>query len=277
MSYNKRFMRLVPRAAVALTVWLVASPLAAQTADPLAPARLHYNSGRFAEAIVAASSPLLPAASRNEAKVLVGRASLERYRTTGTATDLSNAREAFRAVDPSSLSPRASAELLVGLAEALFLDSNYRAAAELFRSAFDRAESLAPNAREGLLDWWATSVDRFAQTRPPEERVAPYNQIISRMDAELRTRPGSPAAAYWLPAAALARGDLARAWDLAVAGFVRALLDPNGGTLRTNLDQLVLQGIIPERVKAQPKDADMDAARAELTAQWELVKKKWAK
>jgi hypothetical protein len=277
VSYNKRFISLVSRAAVVLIVWLVAPPLAAQTADPLAPARLHYNSGRFAEAIAAASSPLMPMASRNEAKVLIGRARLERYRTSGTETDLASAREAFREVDPSSLSPHARAELLVGLAEALFLDSEYRAAAELFRSTFDQAESFAPHARDELLDWWATSVDRFAQTLPPEERAAPYNQIISRMDTELRKRPGAAAAAYWLPAAALARGDLARAWDLAVAGYVRALLDPNGAKLRANLDQLVLQGIIPERVKVQSKDGDVDAARAELTGHWELVKKKWAK
>ena len=46
------------------------------------------------------------------------------------------------------------------------------------------------------------------------------------MSAELATDGGSAPASYWLAVAARGTGDLERAWQAAIAGWVRASLAP---------------------------------------------------
>ena len=66
-----------------------------------------------------------------------------------------------------------------------------------------------------------------------------------------------------------------RAWDAAVAGWVRArLVGERAPALRADLDRLVLQGIIPDRVRHMAQD-QRAAAESQLKAEWELVKEKW--
>ena len=80
-------------------------------------------------------------------------------------------------------------------------------------------------------------------------------------------------AAYWLPAAHRALGELERAWDTAISGWVRSVLAGEAGAdLRADLDRLVLQAIIPERVRAQAAgDLDRERLAADLRAAWETV------
>ena len=102
-----------------------------------------------------------------------------------------------------------------------------------------RRDGLTGEARERVLDWWASAIDREAKPRPDIERQGVYQRIRTRMDEELATHPGSGAAAYWIAAAARAQGDLQAAWDAAQAGWVRARLGSDkGAALRSDLDRL---------------------------------------
>jgi hypothetical protein len=129
-----------------------------------------------------------------------------------------------------------------------------------------------------VLDWWATSVDREAQTRQPDERPAIYGRVLERMTEEIAESPGSAAAGYWLAMAARAGGDIDRAWHAAIAGWLRApLAEDRGAALRTDLDRLVTQAIIPERAAKLTGKSDVKDAQAAMAAEWEAFKKAWSK
>ena len=110
----------------------------------------------------------------------------------------------------------------------------------------------------------------------PEERGEIYESLAARMRAHLGRYPESSTASYWLPAAALARGDLELAWDLALAGWVRSTLAPEGGaSLRADIDRLVTQALIPERVKRLGDEAEAADAATRFTGEWEEAKGRW--
>jgi tetratricopeptide (TPR) repeat protein len=245
--------------------------------DPLAEARDLYNRGRYEAAIDAARRAVEIGTFRHAALVVLGRAGLERFRQTADPADLSAAREALRQVDASRLDTRDRLELVIGLGEALYLDDLYLPAADILESALDEAPMLGPSARDQLLDWWASALDRHAQARPPAERAPFYARITAFMTEELERDAGTGAAAYWLAVAARATGDLDRAWDLARSGWVRAQLTRDrGAALRPDLDRLVTQAIIPERARrvASPP-ADLESIVASMLAEWEAFKEKW--
>jgi hypothetical protein len=87
---------------------------------------------------------------------------------------------------------------------------------------------------------------------------------------ELTSRPGSATAVYWTAAAARAEGDVQGAWDAVEAGWVRASL-ATGETmaLRSDLDRLMILGIVPERAKALAQSPD------DLRSEWERFKARW--
>ena len=261
---------------MALAVVLVgaAAPSAQPvTTDPLARARQLYNAGQYDEAVTAAREAAVKPSAQSEANLLLGRALLERHRASRTTEDLAGARQALVAVDASTLSDRGRLDLVVGFGEALYLDGQYRSAASLLEPALEQMGLLSPAAREQVVDWWGTAMDRYAQTRPPDERVDIYDEISARLRLHLARHPDSSASSYWLPAAALARGDLELAWDLALAGWVRSSLAPDKGiSLRTDLDRLVTQAIIPERVKRLVDEPDSTAAAARFASEWDEAK-----
>ena len=75
--------------------------------------------------------------------------------------------------------------------------------------------------------------------------------------------------------AARGAGDVERAWDAAVAGWVRSTLNPaSSETLRTDLDRLVTTALIPERVKTRPV-REQPELLASLRSEWDLVKQQW--
>ena len=243
--------------------------------DPVARARQLYNAGKYDEAIAASREAAGRAGSQNEANLLLGRALLERHRASRTTEDLTAARDALRVVDAATLTDRGRLDLVVGLGEALFLDGAYRPAAALLEPALEQMGLLAPAAREQVVDWWATAMDRYAQTRPPDERTDIYDGISRHLQQHLGRYPDSAAASYWLPAAALARGDLELAWDLALAGWVRSTLAPDKGVaVRADLDRLVTQAIIPERVKRLVDEPDA-AAATRFASEWDEAKGRW--
>jgi hypothetical protein len=161
------------------------------------------------------------------------------------------------------------------LGQALYFGDSYGPAAEIFDTALNSGSMLTGRDRVKLLEWWATSLDREAQTRPPDRRAPLYARIVARMEAELDAAPGSAVANFWLPSAARGEGDLERAWDAAIAGWVRASLDADTVTsLREDLDRLVAEALIPERVRSRSGRDQQDAAAA-LRSEWEAVKQNW--
>jgi hypothetical protein len=71
-------------------------------------------------------------------------------------------------------------------------------------------------------------------------------------------------------------GDLDRAWDVAIAAWVKtSQASPRAAELRTDLDRYVNQVLIPERAKRTPPAEE--AARANLLrAEWEALKQQWS-
>ena len=249
----------------------------AQAPDPLAEARQLYNQGRYEAAMQAADIVRGQWQVRHAGHLVYGRAAIERFRQTADAADLALGRDALRAVDASRLDARDRLDLIVGLGQALYFDGQFRVAAEVFTSVLDQAHTLGPAARDQLLDWWATSLDRHAQARPAAERDGIYDRILAQMDAELRRDAGAASASYWLAAAWRGKGDLERAWDAALAGWVRAQLTRDRGAgLRPDLDQLVRDVIIPDRARRMPPPSDADQAATAMLAEWESFKQKWA-
>jgi hypothetical protein len=248
---------------------------AAGKPDPLAAARQFYNLGQYDQAIAAAREAATRPALVSSARLIMGRSRLERSRHDQSGKDLDDARADLRAVDPLALDPRERIELQVGLGELLFFDERFGAAAELLAPIVAEAPSLAPEARARALDWWATALDRQAQALPATERPPVYARVTARMEEELRRDAGSAPAGYWIAAAARGSGDLDRAWSAAMAGWIRGTLARDRGVaLRTDLEKLVTEGIIPDRAAKAPA-RERRQITAALTAEWEAFKRIW--
>lgn len=263
------------RVALALVGCLLAAPAAAAPGR-ISEARRFYNQELYELAIKAAIDARASGEAADEASLIMARAHLERFRQTRDARNLAEAREALRALDATRLSATAQAEFTLALGQWLFLGDRFRAAAELFDSVSGRVDHLGPAARDRLLDWWATALDRQAQ-EDPAHRAALYQRIVDRMETELRLQPGSTAAGYWLAAAARSMGDTERAWHAALASYLRARLAADRGVaLRADLDRLVTTAIIPERARQMAgPTADPRPAIESMTAEWDQVKALW--
>lgn len=255
-----------------------ASPVETATAG----ARAHYNAGRPMEALALLQPVLVRAGEPAPAALVAARALLERYRSSTDPADLSSARDHLRAINPVSLDAAQRRELVIGLAEALYLEDAFAASAELFETALGETNGDAPLSgigRERVLDWWATALDRHAQVKPQAERRQVYARIADRMERETREVPTSTPAAYWLAAAARGAGDLDRAWAAATAAWVRAsMMNDRGAALRADIDRLVQQALIPERVRSLDLGArESEQAAAGMLVEWELTKKNWTR
>ena len=258
-----------------LALLLLTSPAWAAEHPSLAKARALYNAGDFDGAISAAAVSRRVTGSGDASALVIARSHLERYRQRADPADLAAAREALGSVRSAALTPRDQVDLLVGLGQSLYLGEVFGAAAELFDTSLSRAALLPERDRLLLLDWWATALDREAQTRAPERRARVFERIGERMETELRQDPANTVANYWLAVAARGLGDVDRAWDAAVAAWVRSTLKPESAdTLRTDLDRLVTQALIPERARTKPAREQPESLAA-LRAEWDLVKQQW--
>jgi hypothetical protein len=256
-----------------LLVLAVAAIGAASAPDQLTLARRYYNQGQYDQAIEAARVASTNPATASSARLVMGRSRLERYRQALVPQELEDARVDLHAVDPRTLEPRERIELQVGFGELLFFEERFGAAAELLDPIVDLSATLAPDAHERAIDWWATALDRQAQQMG--ERSLVYSRIGERMEQELRRDPASAPATYWLAASARAAGDLDRAWATALAGWIRATLTRDRGVaLRADLDKLVTQAIIPDRAARSPAK-DRKQAAATMLEEWENFKKIW--
>jgi tetratricopeptide (TPR) repeat protein len=264
------------RALTSALLLLVTLNAAAQSSRAdLAKARAHYNQREFDAAIEAASAARRHIETADTACIVLARAHLERYRERADPADLSAAREALGLVRATSLEARDQVELLLALGESLFLEDDFGAAAVIFESGLDRAAATDAGLADAMLEWWGSAVERQAGALPREPRVVLFRRLAQRTERQLANDPASAAASYWHVVALRGEGEVDRAWDAAVAGWVRArLVGERAPAVRADLDRLVLQGIIPDRVRHLPVD-QRTGAESQLKANWELVKEKW--
>jgi hypothetical protein len=266
----------VTRAFALLAVVLAVSaiPAAAQRAE-LARARSLYNQRQFDAAIEAAVLAQKTPATADAATVVLARAHLERYRERANPGDLSAARVALGTVRVSNLDTRDHVDFLMALGEALFFEDDFGAAATLFESGIEHAIAQGSETGESMLEWWGSAVERHADTLERAGRIEAFKRLRERMTRELARNPGSAAAAYFLAVAARGSGDPLEAWNAAIAGWVRArLAGARSAALRADLDKLVLEGIIPDRVQMLSVDRRAQA-EADLRAEWAVVKERW--
>jgi hypothetical protein len=260
------------RAFLVAALLLVASAAdAADRVDPLARARLLYNQGEWDAAVAAAEEGGRSPDKADGADLITARAYLEKFRQTGSPDDLALARDRLRRIQVARLTPPERIEWLVGLGETLYFDGSAGAAGELFDSVLDDS-SLADDARDRVLDWWASALDEEGRRRGDADRAVVYGRVRERMRLELARNPASATASYWLSAAARGQGDLQAAWDAAQAGWVRAALTGLGGdALREDLDRLVVRALVPERARA------LGQAEYALQDEWDQFKERWQK
>jgi hypothetical protein len=246
--------------------------LAATPPDPLVRARQFYNQQQYDAAIAAAREAQRRPNLADAAGVVLARAHLERYRISDEAADLAAARETLPSIDVSRLVPADRRDLTIGFGELLYFDGRFGAAAEMFGAALGGPDPLAAPTRELVLDWWAIALDREAQTAADRERRRIYERILQHMEGVLLADRESASAIYWLAAAAAGTDDPDRAWDAAVAGWIRA---PLGGgrraSLRADLERLVLELVIPRRARLAP-GGDVALATTAMLAEWAAIK-----
>ncbi len=260
--------------ALALLSGLPAAASAQAARADLARARTAYNQRDFNEAIAAATVARRATDTADAAAIVLARAHLERYREGADPADLSAARSVLGSVRTAALDDRDEVELLLAMGEALFLEDDFGASAEVLESGLGRAR-IDPELFESMLEWWGSAIERRASSAAPEARRMLHARLVDRMTNELRLSPSSSAASYWLVVGLRGAGEIDRAWDAAVAAWVRArLAGSRSATLRADLNQLVVQGIIPDRVRHIAQD-QRAAAESQLRADWELVKERW--
>jgi hypothetical protein len=254
---------------------LISAPSASAQRADLARARTAYNQGQFDVAIEAAGVAHKVQATADAAAVVLARAHLERYRQRANPDDLSAARVALGTVRVSNIDARDSVDFLMALGEALFFEDDFGAAALLFESGIDAAVAQGPQTGEAMLEWWGSAVERYADALQRDDRKPAFQRLRDRMMKELSRNPGSAAAAYFLVVAIRGTDQPVDAWEAAIAGWVRArLAGARSATLRADLDKLMLQGIIPDRVRAVPADKRAQT-ESELRGEWTVVKERW--
>ena len=134
--------------------------------------------------------------------------------------DLIEARDALRAVEPPAGSPRRAVRADGRLRSVAVPHRALRRGRRAVRYGA-RVRGGAPAvSRDRLLDWWASALDRHVQEAGGDAAEL-YGRVLERMEQEARRDPSSAAAAYWIAAAARGLGQLERAWQAAMAAWVR--------------------------------------------------------
>jgi hypothetical protein len=264
------------RAVIAALV-LVLCATAAEAAEPpaLVKARALYNAAEYDGAIQAAAEARRQPEWDDEALLVIARSHLELYRQRFDPANLTMAREALTAVRAAELTPRDYVDLLVGMGQQLYFTDEFGGSAELFDTALAQGFLLNGRERLMLLDWFANALERSTQMRSSDRRFTVFQRLSDRMDEELRRDPANPVANYWLAVGARGIGDIDRAWDVAMAGWVRSRLASGAMEMvRPDLDRFVVQVLIPERARSRSAREPQEAVKA-MRDEWELFKEQW--
>ena len=260
--------------------FLAIAPLAAAGQSDLERARSMYNEGRFDESIAAAAVARSKPAAVPSATLIAARARLERFRQKGDPEDLGAARADLVTLNPRVLAPQEIIEWQIGIGTALFLENQPGPAAEMFATILPSArERLSAEELDKLIEWWASTVARVAESQTGASRKDAYSAMLSGVRDELERNPLSRPASYWLVVAARGAGNLEDSWNAAITAWIRAGSQPEGEQLRGDLDRFVTQTLIPERAQArtsQRLDAKPTQAEiATLTEQWRALAEHW--
>jgi hypothetical protein len=254
-------------------------PLTAVAQRDLERARTLYNAGQFDESIAAAAEAKNKAAAAPSATLIAARARLERFRQKTDPEDLAAARAELISLNPRILAAQELIEWQIGIGTALFLEDQPGPAAEMFTTVLPTARGLPPAQFAKLLEWWASTLSRVAESLSGMARKNAYAAMLSAVRGELERDPLSRPAAYWLVVAARGTGDFDGAWNSAVTGWIRAGSQSEGQQLRSDLDRFVTQTLIPERAQArtgQPLDAKATLLEiSALTEQWRALGEQW--
>jgi hypothetical protein len=263
-------------------VWALAvvCPGSAAAQSDLERARALYNAGQFDESIAAAEVAKHKPAAEPSATLIAARARLERFRQKSDPQDLGTARADLVSLNPRILAPQEIIEWQIGIGTALFLENQPGPAAEMFATILPTARGrLSAAEYDKLVEWWASTVARVAESQTGPARKEAYSAMLSAVRGEVERSPLSCPAAYWLVVAARGAGDFDGAWNAAVTGWIRAGSQPEGDHLRGDLDRFVTQTLIPERAQArtgQRLDAMTTQAEiATLTEQWRALADQW--
>ena len=267
------------RAVLVFALLSVAAPSAAGESD-LEKARAMYNEGRFEESIAAATNAKHKPDSAPSATLIEARARLERFRQSGDAGDLGVARAALVSLNPRGLAPQEIIEWQIGIGTALFLETQPGPAAEMFATALPAArERLSPTELDKLVEWWASTVARVAESQTGSARKDAYTAMLSAVREELERNPLSWPASYWLVVAARGAGNLDDSWNAAITAWIRAGSQPEGLQVRGDLDRFVTQTLIPERAQARTgQRLDSKTTETEIAAQteqWHALVEHW--
>jgi hypothetical protein len=251
--------------------------MAQRPVDPLTRARQAYNEQQFDRAILLAKEAKNTPAQVDSASLVLARATIERARRTNDPVDVEAARSALLSVKPARLTATETSELHLGMAELMYVDDQVGTATEMFEVALDRPGMVPAQFRDRVLEWWAASLDRYAQYSPDTQRIAKYWRMLTRLEQEAARGPASPAVAYWMAAAARGVDDPDRAWSLAIAAWIQApmIAGARAAALRSDIDRLMADAIIPERAHRSAADADPEAFKLALAAEWSAIKAKW--
>jgi hypothetical protein len=276
---NQMTMRRVATALVIGGICLCV-PMGAHAQGNLARARRLYNTGNFDAAIrVAAPSRTRPDTA-SSAALIIARARLERFRRTAGPEDLSAARTELATLNTQNLSRQELIEWQIGLAQTLYFENELGPASEWFRTLIPSVRTQLPAAEtEKLIEWWAGATSRLAESLSGTARVDKYRELLTMMELELERDPLSRSATFWISVASRGVGDVDRAWNTAVAGWIRAGGLAGGEQLRADIERLVLQTIIPERAQMRTgQRLDTKTTAAEITAltdEWRNVLRRW--
>jgi hypothetical protein len=259
---------------------VLACPLTAAAQSDLERARALYNEGQFDESIAAAAVAKKKAAAAPSATLIAARARLELFRQKNDPENLAAARADLVSLNPRMLAPQEVIEWQIGLGTALFLENQPGPAAEMFTTVLPTARArLSPAEFDKLLEWWATTLSRVAESQSGAARKEAYASMLTAVRSELERDPLSRPTAYWVVIAARGAGDLDGAWNSAFSSWIRVGAQPDGDQLRNDLDRFVIQTLIPERAQARTgQRLDAKATLTEisaLTEQWRALAEQW--
>ena len=253
-----------------LTAWLLVllCPAVATAQNDLARARALYNAGQYDEAIAAATIAVRRPVTAPSATLIIARSRLERFRRLGDPHDVATARAELVSLNPRTLGPQEAIEWQIGVGTALFLENQIGSAAEMFHSVLQLARTHLPGAEyEKLLEWWCAAQSREGEGMTGDARRHAYGRLLAVARLELDRNPLSRPATYWTVVSSRGAGDFEAAWGAAVAGWIRAGGQPEGESLRADLERFVTQTLIPERAQSRTvQRLDSKTTLAEIAA-----------
>ena len=232
--------------------------------------------GDYDGAITAARDVTARPGAPGEANLLLGRALLERHRASRTAEDLASARTALGAVDASALSDRGRAGPGGRAGRGAVPGRPVPIRRGVARAG---AGADGPAAGRG-----SRAGGRLVGNGHGPLRADPAaGRAGQRLRRHLVAPPPAPGSlSRLLGGLVLAAGRGAGPWrsrprvgPRRVRVGAITLAPDRGVSLRADLDRLVTQAIIPERVKRLVDEPDGAAAAARFASEWDEAKGRW--